>query len=114
MKTKLAKGTTWPGKKPRVKTPVNLDAVQKCSDPYKPDRVILQHKYDELFKDVKEGDCFRCPDELTTAAISRALRMHIKRQGWDGVVRQQARTEDGVARVCAFKIIKPKNHSQAC
>jgi hypothetical protein len=114
MKTKLAKGTTWPGKKPRVKTPVNLDAVQKCSDPYKPERVILQHKYDELFKDVKEGDCFRCPDELTTAAISRALRMHIKRQGWDGVVRQQARTEDGVARVWAVKIIKPKNNSQAC
>jgi hypothetical protein len=114
MKTKLAKGTPWPGKKPRVKTPVNLDAVQKCSDPYKPERVILRHKYDELFAGVKEGDCFRCPDEQTTGAIARALRQHIKRQGWDCVVRQQARTEDGVARVWAVKIIKPKNNSQTC
>jgi hypothetical protein len=40
------------------------------------------------------------------AAISRALRMHIKRQGWDGVVRQQERTADGVPRVWAVKIIK--------
>ena len=106
MKTKLAKGTAWPHKKKATKQNVNLDQVQKCADPYKPERVILQHKYDELFKDVKEGDCFRCPDEQTMAAIARALRMHLKRKGWDGVVRQQARTADGVLRVWAVKVIK--------
>ena len=106
MKTKLAKGTPWPGKKTGIKQTVNLDQVKRCADPYKPERVIQRHKYDELFKDVKEGDCFRCPDAGTMAAISRALRMHIKRQGWDGVVRQQERTADGVPRVWAVKIIK--------
>jgi hypothetical protein len=85
---------------------VNLDAVQKCADPYKPERVILQHKYDELFANVKEGDCFRCPDDKTMAAIARALRMHLKRRGWGCVVRQQAKTEDGVHRVWALKIFK--------
>lgn len=103
-KTKLAKGTPWPGKAPAAKIAVNLDAVQKCADPYKPERVIQKHKYDELFKDVKEGDCFRCPDEPTMGAIARALRVHLKRQGKDGVIRQQARTADGVLRVWAVKI----------
>ncbi len=104
MKTKIAKGAAWPHKKPGTKQDVNLDLVQKCADPYKPERVILQHKYDELFANVKEGDCFRCPDEKTMSAIARALRMHIKRKGWDGVVRQQAKTADGVHRVWALKI----------
>lgn len=108
-KTKLAKGTPWPHKKTHTKAAVNLDAVQKCADPYKPERVIQKHKYDELFKDVKEGDCFRCPDEPTMAAIARALRMHLKRQGMDGVIRQQARTADGVLRVWAVKVFTKAN-----
>lgn len=106
MKTKIAKGAAWPHKKPGTKQEVSLGAVQKCADPYKPERVILRHKYDELFANVQEGDCFRYPDEKTMAAIARALRMHIKRQGWSGVVRQQAKTSDGVHRVWALKIFK--------
>lgn len=106
MKTKIAKGAAWPHKKASAKKNVAVDQVQKCADPYKPERVILQHKYDELFSDLKEGDCFRCPDDQTMAAVARALRMHIKRKGWTGVVRQQAKTEDGVRRVWALKIFK--------
>ena len=112
MKTKLAKGTPWPGKKAATKQAVDLAAVKKCADPYKPERVILRRKYDELFDGVKEGDCFRCPDEQTVSAVARALRMHIKRQGWDGVVRQQARTDDGIARVWVVRIIKPLEASK--
>lgn len=106
MRTKLAKGTPWPHKKPANKQDVNLDAVQKCADPYRPERIVQRHKYDELFANVKEGDCFRCPDAKTTAAVARALRMHFKRNGLDGVIRQNVKTDDGVCRVWAVKVFK--------
>ena len=105
-KTKIAKGAAWPGKKPVTKTEVDLDAVRRCKDPYRPERVIQQHKYDELFKDIEEGACFRCPDAKTMTAISRSLRQHLKRKGIDGIVRQQAKTEDGICRVWLVKIIR--------
>lgn len=106
MKTKIAKGSAWPHKKPGTKKEVNLSAIQKCVDPYQPERVVLRHKYDEMFAGVREGDCFRCPDELTMAALARALRNYIKRQGWTGVVRQNAKNADGICRVWALKIFK--------
>lgn len=106
MKTKLAKNTNWPGKVPASKKHVNLEDVKKTRDAYAPERVIKKHKYEEMFSDLKEGDCFRCPDQTTMAAVARALRVYIKRQGWDGVVRQNERTEDGICRVWAVKIIK--------
>lgn len=106
VKTKIAKGAAWPHKKALTKKAVVVEEVQKCNDPYKPERVVLRHKYDELFDGVKEGDCFRCPDEKTMGAISRALRMYFKRNGWDGIVRQQLQTADGIPRVWAVKIFR--------
>ena len=106
MKTKLAKNTNWPGKTPASKKSVNLEDVKKTRDAYAPERMVKRHKYDEMFKNLQEGDCFCCPDADTMAAVSRALRVYIKRQGWDGVVRQNERTEDGIFRVWAVKVIK--------
>ena len=104
--TTLAKKSGWPGKKPGTKTPVNIDAIRKTSAPYTPDRVIKEHKYPDLFAGVKEGDCFECPDAVTMAAMARALRLYLVRQGCTGVVRQSARTEDGVPRVWCLKIFQ--------
>jgi len=105
MKTKLAKAP-WPGKKPIVHKQVNLDLVKKTNDQYKPQRVILKHKYDELFSGAKEGDCFRCPDEATMCALARALRSYFKRKGIPVIVRQQLLTEDRIPRVWLVKFLK--------
>lgn len=104
--TKLGRGA-FPGKPRRAHTAVNLDAVQKCRDPYKPERVIQERKYDELFKNVAEGDCFRVPggaNELSSFA--RAVRLHFQRKGMQAIVRQQSRTDDGIGRVWVLKILQ--------
>ena len=96
----------WPGKEKRQHTPLDLAAVVKCRDPYKPERVINKHKYDELFAGVQEGDCFRVPGgDRERSALARALRVYLKRIGVEGIVRQEGRTEDGVGRVWLVKVI---------
>ena len=103
----------WPGKpanQPHVKRPVDLSIVTKCRDPYQPQRVVRQHKYDELFQGVREGDCFRVNgDAVARSALARALRLYLKRQGIEGIVRQEGRTDDGIGRVWLVKIVqRPK------
>lgn len=86
---------------------VDVSKIVKCDDPYAPQRVVNTHKWDQLFAGVKEGDCFRVPDgdPLTLSATARALRVHLKRNGINGIVRQQARTADGIGRVWLVKIV---------
>lgn len=100
----------FPGKTPKpkqVKRPVQLDNVTRCRDPYTAERVIRQHKYDELFAGVQEGDCFRIKgDAVARSALARALRGYLKRQGIEGIVRQSGRTDDGIGRVWLLKIVK--------
>lgn len=106
MATKLGK-SAFPGKAKAAKKPVDLSTVTKCRDPYQPQRVINRHKYDELFAGVKEGDCFAVKDSPETlGAVSRALRLYLKRQGIEGIVRQQSNTADGIGRVWLVKIVK--------
>lgn len=94
-----------PPRKPQVKTKLDLDGVQKCRDPYKPERVIQEHKYEQLFKDLKEGDCFRVPGgSKELSAFARALRVHLERNAMEGIVRQSSRTEDGIPRVWLRKL----------
>ena len=108
MKTKLGPAP-FPGKQPRTKKALDLTTVTKCRDPYKPERVMQQHKYDDLFAGVREGDCFRVDgDAAARSALSRALRLYLKRQGVEGIVRQEGRTEDGIGRVWLLKIIRPR------
>ena len=106
--------TTFAGRSPFAKKPdrkahipVNLSGVEKCRDPYLPERVIKRAKYEEMFAGVKEGDCFRVSGgsaELT--AVARALRVYLKKHGINGLVRQNARTKDGIGRVWLVKILK--------
>lgn len=100
----------FPGKQPKpkqVKRPLALDKVTKCRDPYQAERVVRQHKYDELFAGVREGDCFRVDgDSVALSALARALRGYLVRQGIEGIVRQSGRTDDGIGRVWLVKIIK--------
>lgn len=102
-KTKLR--GNFPGKQPKTKTPVDLSAVKKTRTPYQPDRVINQHKYDDLFGGVQEGDCFELPGGESTelSALARALRVYLKRNGVNGIVRQSGRTPDGIGRVWFLK-----------
>ena len=89
-----------------TKTQVDLASIVKCNDPYQPERVVNTHKWDQLFEGVKEGDCFRVHGtENQLGATARALRMYLKRKGIEGIVRQQARTKDGIGRVWLVKII---------
>lgn len=106
-KTKLCKAP-FPGKNTAIRTPLDLGKVQKTRAPYRPSRVVNQHKYDQLFAGVKEGDCFELPggESLELTALARALRVHLKRHGIEGIVRQQGRTEDGIGRVWLVKIVK--------
>lgn len=108
-RTKLGP-SPFPGKalKPKqVKRPLQLDNVTKCRDPYTAERVIRQHKYDQLFAGVREGDCFRIQgDAVARSALARALRGYLKRNGIEGIVRQSGRTEDGIGRVWLVKIVK--------
>jgi hypothetical protein len=108
-KTKLGPAP-WPGKPPKpvnVKRPVDLSIVTRCNDPYTAERVVRQHKYDEMFEGVKEGDCFRIDaDAVTRSAVARALRLYLKRQGVEGIVRQSGRTDDGIGRVWLVKIVR--------
>jgi hypothetical protein len=108
MKTKLAKGVGFPGKVPATKTTVDLSKIVKTRETYAPQRVINKHKYDALFEGVQAGDCFQVETPEALSALARALRLYLKRQGWDGVVRQTALTKDGVPRVWCVKIFKDK------
>lgn len=105
-RTKL--GTSpFPGKAPKVKKALDLSGIVKCRDQYRPERVITQHKYDAMFAGLREGDCFRVPGgSCELSAFSRALRCYLKREGIDGIVRQQGRTDDGIGRVWLVKIIR--------
>ena len=80
--------------------------MKRCKDPYRPGRLIQQRKYDELFKDIEEGACFRCPDTKTMGTVAQALRQHLKRNGIQGIVRQKANNDDGVCRVWLVKIVR--------
>lgn len=109
-KTKFAKGNTpfEPRKKP-VRKDIDLSIVEKCSDPYMPERKSVQSKYEELFAGVKEGDCFRVHggnDERT--ALARALRVYLEKSGIKGLVRQNGRTDDGIGRVWFYKDLSKK------
>lgn len=108
MKTKLAKGVSFPGKSPATKTTVDLSKIVKTREVYAPNRVINKHKYDELFEGIQEGDCFQVASPEALSATARALRLYLVRQGWDGVVRQTALTKDGIPRVWCVKIFKDK------
>lgn len=109
IKTKLGPAP-FPGKEPKpkqIKRPLALGRVTKCRDPYQAERVVRQHKYDELFAGVREGDCFRVDgDSVALSALARALRSYLGRNGIEGVVRQSGRTDDGIKRVWLVKIIK--------
>lgn len=97
----------FPGKPKKVKVhvPVDLDKVQKCRDPYKPERVVLERKYEELFKNIAQGDCWRVQGGSgEVSAFARALRAHMERKNIKGIVRQSSRTEDGIPRVWLIKI----------
>ena len=110
VKTKLAKAP-FPGKESKTNNPVDLSLVKRTRAPYQPDRVVNQHKYDELFKGIKEGDCFEIPggDSPALSALARAMRLYLKRQGIEGIVRQQGRTADGMGRVWLLKVL---SHAQ--
>jgi hypothetical protein len=111
--TRLGKAG-FPGKPKRTHTPLDLDGIQKCRDPYKPDRAIADRKYDELFGAAKEGDCFRVPGGTKElSAFARAARMHFQRHGQQAIVRQQSRTDDGIQRVWILKILN-KPTSKSC
>lgn len=115
--TKLAK-SPFPGKPPKPKTAYQslpLENVIKCRDAYKPERVVLQHKYDQMFAGVAEGDCFKLKEggvkELS--ALARALREYMKRHGLEGIVRQSMRTDDGVGRVWVLKLFQKQERKAA-
>jgi hypothetical protein len=98
-----------PKPEPKPRTPLDLARVVKCRDPYKPDRVVKEHKYKQLFAGVEEGDCFRVTGGSTElSALARALRLYLKKHGIDGIVRQQGRTEDGIGRVWLVKVVDRK------
>lgn len=103
--TKFAKGKSpFKPKEPRTHKPVDIGIIEKCNDPYTHERKSQQSKYDELFAGVKEGDCFRVyggHEERT--ALARALRVYLQKNGINGLVRQNGRTEDGIGRVWFFK-----------
>ena len=109
-KTKFAGHSPFePKPEPKPRTPVDLSIVEKCRDPYLPERVVKRQKYEELFAGVKEGDCFRVhggPDERT--ALARALRVYLDKQSIEGIVRQNGRTEDGIGRVWLVKVVDRK------
>lgn len=99
-----------PARKHPVHIPVDLDGVQKCQDPYKPERVIKDRKYDELFKELSAGDCWRVPGGVKElSAFARALRVHLERNGIEGIVRQASKTDDGIGRVWLLKILNKKH-----
>ena len=109
IKTKFAGRSPFVPKPVRTRTPLDLAGVQKCRDPYKPERVVKKQKYDQLFAGVQEGDCFRVAGgSAELSALARALRLYLKRAGIDGVVRQQGRTEDGIGRVWLVKVVDRK------
>ena len=97
---------------PKVKAAridLDLSIVEKCSDPYNPERASQQAKYDELFAGVKEGDCFRVHGgNKERTALARALRVYLDRNKIKGLVRQNGRTKDGIGRVWFFKELDKK------
>lgn len=105
--TKFGK-SPFPGKvtpQPAKKKSVDLAGIEKCRDPYTPERVINKHKYDQLFEGIKEGDCFKVPGgDRERSALSRALRLYLKRHNIDGIVRQEGRTADGIGRVWLIRV----------
>ncbi len=107
--TKLG-AAPFPGKAPkpkREKKEIDLSGIEKCRDPYAPERIVNQHKYDAIFAGLAEGDCFRVPGgSKELSAFSRGLRCYMKRIGMNGIVRQQGRTADGIGRVWLLKVLK--------
>lgn len=107
--TRLA-AAPFPGKAPKPKRSykdLDLSRVQKTRDPYKPERVINERKYDELFAGVQEGDCFTVEGSASDlSALARALRLYMARHRIEGMVRQQKRCADGVGRVWLLRVFK--------
>jgi hypothetical protein len=100
----------FPGKAPKPKRSykdLDLSVVKKTRDPYKPERVINEHKYDDLFAGVQEGDCFTVDGSASDlSALARALRLYMARHRIEGLVRQQKQSADGLGRVWLLRVFK--------
>lgn len=117
VQTTLTKHSPFPGKAPRPKAvyqDLPVESVQRCRDPYTPERVVLHHKWDAMFAGLQEGDCFklRAGGVKELSALARALREYMRRHGLDGLVRQSMRTADGVGRVWCLKLWAAKKGKQ--
>jgi len=99
----------WPGQPKKKYEPIDIDAVVKCRDHFKPDRVVTHHKYEAMFEGIKEGDCFRVPGgNKQVSAVALALRHYLKRHHINGIVRQKSVCDDGIGRVWLIKVLPPK------
>jgi hypothetical protein len=103
--TPKAETVKKPAKKKAAPASTNFAAIKRTRAPYKPPKYTGPSKWADLFQGAKEGDCWEMqPEDCPRAEI--ALRKWLEKNEIKGIIRRNAKCDDGKGRVWLLKVLK--------